>query len=410
MFDAVEVAEANRKAAGADCGLATDVELGDAVGWVAVARAGLDAFEAHLLAELDVRGVCDREFGSPTLWWVTSQTRAPRAVVAARLRLGARLRFPLGLTDEALIEGRITSDHARVLADAAANPRIADDIAALQGELIDRAQSTNFRVWRHQMAVLVELLDQDGAFDPDRELARNHMNLRPHGDGSVSFSGELVGEAALSFTQLLEAETDRRWRAQRADHDECPELAVPDRSTLRALAMVDLMAKGSAGHAPTGHGPVVDVTLVIHADDPDQPDHVQTVDGDHVSPDTARHLCCDATFTPIYVDHNGVPLDAGREIRYANRAQRRALAVRDGGCVWLGCDMPVGWTDAHHITPWEHGGPTDLANLALLCRHHHGVTHRTGWTMTAHADQTFTWLTPGGQTLHSQRNRGSPGP
>ena len=65
MFDAVEVAEANRKAAGADCGLATDVELGDAVGWVAVARAGLDAFEAHLLAELDVRGVCDREFGPP---------------------------------------------------------------------------------------------------------------------------------------------------------------------------------------------------------------------------------------------------------------------------------------------------------------------------------------------------------
>jgi len=343
MFDAVELAELTRKAAGADCGLATDVELGDAVGWVAVARAGLDAFEAHLLAELDVRGVCDREFGSPTLWWVTSQTRAPRAVVAARLRLGARLRFPLGLTDEALIEGRITSDHARVLADAAANPRIADDIAALQGELIDRAQSTNFRVWRHQMAVLVELLDQDGAFDPDRELARNHMNLRPHGDGSVSFSGELVGEAALSFTQLLEAETDRRWRAQRADHDECPELAVPDRSTLRALAMVDLMAKGSAGHAPTGHGPVVE-----------------------------------------------------------------ALAVRDGGCVWLGCDMPVGWTDAHHITPWEHGGPTDLANLALLCRHHHGVTHRTGWTMTAHADQTFTWLTPGGQTLTSQRHRGRP--
>ena len=29
-----------------------------------------------------------------------------------------------------------------------------------------------------------------------------------------------------------------------------------------------------------------------------------------------------------------------------------------------------------------------MANLALLCRYHHGVTHRTGWTMTATHDQT----------------------
>ena len=41
------------------------------------------------------------------------------------------------------------------------------------------------------------------------------------------------------------------------------------------------------------------------------------------------------------------------------------------------------WCDAHHVTRWEHNGPTDITNLALLCRHHHGVTHRSGWTMTA---------------------------
>ena len=43
--------------------------------------------------------------------------------------------------------------------------------------------------------------------------------------------------------------------------------------------------------------------------------------------------------------------------------------------------------------------PTDLHNLALLCRHHHGVTHRKGWAMVADPDQTFTWTTPSGQTL-----------
>jgi hypothetical protein len=27
--------------------------------------------------------------------------------------------------------------------------------------------------------------------------------------------------------------------------------------------------------------------------------------------------------------------------------------------------------DAHHIVPWQEGGPTDLGNLVPLCRVHH---------------------------------------
>jgi len=108
----------------------------------------------------------------------------------------------------------------------------------------------------------------------------------------------------------------------------------------------------------------------------------------------------------LVVDTLGVPLDLGREQRYANRAQRRALARRDGGCVFPGCDAPVGWCDAHHIVDWDDGGPTDLPNLAYLCRYHHGITHRQGWTMVATDDQRFTWTTPSGRTLHSQRHRG----
>ena len=65
----------------------------------------------------------------------------------------------------------------------------------------------------------------------------------------------------------------------------------------------------------------------------------------------------------------------------------------------------MNWCDAHHVMGWEHGGPTDLDNLALLCRRHHGITHRRGWTMTALTNQTFTWMTPTGRTLHSQRHR-----
>jgi hypothetical protein len=48
-------------------------------------------------------------------------------------------------------------------------------------------------------------------------------------------------------------------------------------------------------------------------------------------------------------------------------------------CIFPGCDRPATWCQAHHLTPWEEGGPTDLNNLALLCDHHHDAVHHHGW-------------------------------
>ncbi|MDZ7731988.1 MAG: HNH endonuclease signature motif containing protein [Acidimicrobiia bacterium] len=43
--------------------------------------------------------------------------------------------------------------------------------------------------------------------------------------------------------------------------------------------------------------------------------------------------------------------------------------------------MPARWCDAHHILPWEAGGPTSLENLVLVCRHHHRLVHDFGWSV-----------------------------
>lgn len=60
--------------------------------------------------------------------------------------------------------------------------------------------------------------------------------------------------------------------------------------------------------------------------------------------------------------------------------------------------------DSYHVDPFRTGGRTDLSRLAPLCRHHHGVSHRRHWTMTATADGWFRWQTPNGQILWSQRH------
>jgi hypothetical protein len=104
-------------------------------------------------------------------------------------------------------------------------------------------------------------------------------------------------------------------------------------------------------------------------------------DGERVSSATARRFACDARILPVLLGSSGQVLDLGRSRRLATGPLRRALAVRDGGCAFPGCDRPSRWCDAHHLRAWHDGGATDLDNLVLLCRHHHRLLHDPsgGW-------------------------------
>ena len=59
-----------------------------------------------------------------------------------------------------------------------------------------------------------------------------------------------------------------------------------------------------------------------------------------------------------------------------------------------GCDRPPAWCEAHHLRHWLHGGPTDLANLALVCRAHHRAVHEGGWQLTRDPDGRLTATPP----------------
>ena len=55
-------------------------------------------------------------------------------------------------------------------------------------------------------------------------------------------------------------------------------------------------------------------------------------------------------------------------------AQRIAPAARDRACA--GCGAANSFCQPHHIIHWEHGGPTDIDNLCLLCGDcHHKPVH-----------------------------------
>ena len=107
----------------------------------------------------------------------------------------------------------------------------------------------------------------------------------------------------------------------------------------------------------------------------------ETDDGIPLTPTQLRRLACDAGVLPVVMGGNGQVLDMGRRQRTVSPAQRTALIVRDGGCIFPGCDRPPSWCDAHHIIHWLDREETELWNLCLLCSNHHHHVHDGGWTL-----------------------------
>lgn len=119
-----------------------------------------------------------------------------------------------------------------------------------------------------------------------------------------------------------------------------------------------------------------------------------TLTGDVLDPGTARRLACDADVVPAVLGTESQPLDVGRSKRLVTPALRAAVILRDGCCTFPGCDRPPQYCETHHITHWARGGPTSLANSALLCTTHHQTVHRHDYT-AATTPAGVTWdLTP----------------
>jgi Domain of unknown function (DUF222)/HNH endonuclease len=123
-------------------------------------------------------------------------------------------------------------------------------------------------------------------------------------------------------------------------------------------------------------------TVVVHVDGEQRAAALHL--GPLLSDAERRYLTCDAT-CEVWFKRHGDVIGAGRATRLINRRLRRALEHRDRVCAVPGCDATRG-LHAHHIRHWEDGGPTELANLVLLCPYHHRLHHRGVITITGPAD------------------------
>lgn len=72
------------------------------------------------------------------------------------------------------------------------------------------------------------------------------------------------------------------------------------------------------------------------------------------------------------------------------------VRLRDGTCRFPGCTRIARRCDLDHVIPWPNG-PTHVANLHTLCRHHHRAKHQAGWRLSMTPDGVCTWTSPQGQ-------------
>jgi hypothetical protein len=102
-----------------------------------------------------------------------------------------------------------------------------------------------------------------------------------------------------------------------------------------------------------------------------------------ISISTVEREICDRGVIPMHFDTAGQIVNLGKTKRLFSARQRVGLAVRDGGCRFMGCDRPPSWCEAHHIDEWlRDDGRTDIADGILMCKHHHLLIHDNGWRVT----------------------------
>ncbi len=228
---------------------------------------------------------------------------------------------------------------------------------------------------------------------PPREPSERTVHLSPGIDGWSELSGRLDPDGAQVVNAAVNAATtlDRPGEPART------------RGQRRAdvLVAISRYYLDHAATAATSRGSRPDVSVVVTLDDLEH-GVGRSIDGDVLDGATMNALMCDAGVHRMVTDGRSVVLDAGRTTRTVGHRLFSALAVRDGGCRFPGCDRPVSWCEAHHVVPWQHGGSTDQANLVLLCwRHHHDFAHHPQWQLKLLPDATVEVTKPDGRVLTS---------
>jgi hypothetical protein len=166
----------------------------------------------------------------------------------------------------------------------------------------------------------------------------------------------------------------------------------------RADALVDVcrfFLDHQRSHAGGRHRPHVNV--VVDWEDLQAGRGGRVVDGPALDGLTVARLFCDSAVHRVVMAGRSAVLDYGKSTRTIPAPLWNALVIRDEHCRFPGCDRPSVWCEGHHVVWVTEGGPTNLANLLLVCTRHHHILHQPGWHAKLRPDAAFEVTDPNGE-------------
>ena len=363
-------------------------ELETAIDKVAASESALDVERICRLSErvefLKLRAI--RDYDRSGAWQadgfvstasaLRSKCRMPHEIARRAIDLGRKLES-LPLVADAFASGEISRDHAQIIA-AAHTPERATMIEDIEGQLVDVARLTHPAKLRDAVKRITDAFDGDGGAASDADhYARNRLHNSKTLDGRVVLDGSLdkeSGEIVMTAIDAMQAQLRR-------DGDQRP------RSAKQAEALTEICRQSLArDHKPASELsrrrglPHVSYIIDLQDYEATHPDLVAEIriEAAHVgllSRTTLDRIACDCEISRIITDGPSVIIDVGRATRNVPDKLWNALVARDRHCTAPGCTLPPAFCDAHHIWYWSNGGPTNLANLRLLCWHHHRQEH-----------------------------------
>ncbi|MDQ0768395.1 hypothetical protein QF031_001144 [Pseudarthrobacter defluvii] len=322
---------------------------------------------------------------------------------------------------EALSAGAMSWQHARIIADetegldpAGAAGLVAHFFdpdapnparGAAPGELIPSRFRAKVRTWRERHHP--ETLEKRHA----KGVADRRMEYTPDKDGMAWVSLYLPADTACAIWNRATA-TARG--LQGPNEPRTLTQLRPDIAASLLLGAGNTTQTGKpteVGQVPTPRADVLVMVPVFalfgHTGEP------AVLDGFGPIPASmARKLVADGaqSFYRVLVDpRDGAPLEIGRKNYRLTEAIKRWIRMRDAKCTFPGCTNRTPDNDTDHLTAWQHGGTTNVNNLAQLCPKHHRLKHHSQWTPDpATENEPPGWTSPTGRHHKSEQEDAEP--
>src|SRR5579859_4264429 len=340
---------------------------------------------AQVFADSEV--YADDDGSSSPIVWMRNHCKMGSGAAADRISIG-ELTEPLAECTRALEGGEIGFPHLTLIA------RTVERILINKGDcevdvhrLLDLAREqdlSRFRKscdhYRHSEDPLGFARDEAAVHDA------RYLEVRPSDDGGFSVRGSLDAVGGATVVVALESLS----RRQGQDDDR----RVGQRT---ADALVDLAERVlNEGSLPQrgGQKPHLVTTSLETLLSMPGASAADVELGLPISAKAVERIACDCSVTRVLLGSDSAVIDLGREKRVISPALRRALNVRDGGCIWPGCGRPVSTCDGHHFEHWLHGGKTNPGNTALLCGAHDYRVHEGGWQILVTDDRRVVTIPP----------------